>query len=210
MTKALLMAAVDFSNVDEQDFHAWQDQEHIPERLAVPGFINGQRWVGADNPKISVNTYDLENLAVLESAPYLAFAYDNASAWTKRLSPSFRRLMRSTANQLAPGDAIQPDGAQALLFNAMNIPAEHDADFNAWYLQEHLPALSKIPGVLSGRFFRSEGERSTHRYIVMYHMTAPDLPDTPEWRKAADTPWSDKVRPYFRDRVRMVCRRYTK
>ena len=208
MSKAMLIAAIDFSKVPASEFHEWQDKEHIPERLAVPGFISAQRWIGATDPNVSVNTYDLESLDVLKSPPYLAFFGDKSSALSKRIIAQCTRLMRVAANQVAPGDAIQPDGAQALLFNAMNIPAEHDADFNAWYLQEHLPALSAIPGVLCARFFRSEGERSTHRYVVMYHMTAPELPDSPAWRKAADTPWSDRVRPYFRDRVRLVCRRY--
>jgi hypothetical protein len=208
MSKAFLIAALDFSKAPGNEFHEWQDQEHIPERLAVPGFINGQRWVGAGDPKISVNTYDLENLDVLTSAPYLTFAYENASVRSKRMTGMYMRLMRVAAEQVAPGNEIQPDGAQALLFNAMNIPTEHEADFNAWYTQEHLPALAKVPGTLCARFFRSGDERSSHRYVAVYHLTAPEVPDSPAWRKAADTPWSARMRPHFQDRVRIVCRRY--
>lgn len=208
MSKAFLIAALDFSKAPGNEFHEWQDQEHIPERLRVPGFINGQRWVGADDPKISVNTYDLESLEVLTSAPYLAFAYEKSSACSKRMIGLCTRLMRVAAEQVAPGDELQPDGAGVLLFNAMNIAPEHEADFNAWYTQEHLPALTKVPGTLCARFFRSGDERSTHRYVAAYHLTGPEVPDSPAWRKAADTPWSARVRPHFRDRVRIICRRY--
>ena len=208
MAKGFLIAALNFADVPGHEFHEWQDQEHIPERLAVPGFINAQRWIGADDPKISVNTYDLESLEVLKAPEYLAFSYENSSAWSKRVIGNCKRLMRVAADQIAPGDAIQPEGAGALLFNALNILAEHDAEFHAWYTQEHLPALATVPGTLCARFFRSGDTRSTHRYLAAYHLTTTDVPDSSAWRKAADTPWSARVRPHFRDRVRIICRRY--
>src|SRR5687768_87505 len=93
MAKGFLIAALNFSKVAGNEFNDWQDQEHIPERLAVPGFINAQRWIGATDPKISVNTYDLESLDVLERPQYLAFAYENASAWSKRIIGQCARLM---------------------------------------------------------------------------------------------------------------------
>ena len=54
MAKGLLIAAMNFSDVAEDEFHDWYDTEHVPERLAVPGFINADRWIGIDNPKVSV------------------------------------------------------------------------------------------------------------------------------------------------------------
>src|SRR5215469_822967 len=67
MAKGILVAAMDFSAAPEDEFHDWYDLEHVPERLQVPGFLNGDRWIGADNPKISVATYDLDNVGVLKS-----------------------------------------------------------------------------------------------------------------------------------------------
>ena len=60
MAKGLLIAAMDFSNVAEDEFNDWYDTEHIPERQRVPGFLVCQRWIGAENPKQSVATYDLD------------------------------------------------------------------------------------------------------------------------------------------------------
>ena len=62
MAKGILIAAMDFSNVAEDEFNDWYDTEHIPERQRVPGFLVCQRWIGADNPKQSVATYDLESV----------------------------------------------------------------------------------------------------------------------------------------------------
>jgi hypothetical protein len=39
MAKGVLIAAMDFSNVAEDEFNDWYDTEHIPERQRVPGFL---------------------------------------------------------------------------------------------------------------------------------------------------------------------------
>ena len=63
MAKGILIAAMDFSDVAEDEFHDWYDLEHIPERRRVPGFINAERWIDDKNPKLSIATYDLESIA---------------------------------------------------------------------------------------------------------------------------------------------------
>ena len=74
MGRGLLVAAFDFSTAHADEFHDWYDLEHIPERQRVPGFINAERWIGTKRPTLSIATYDLDNVAVLASAPYLAVA----------------------------------------------------------------------------------------------------------------------------------------
>src|SRR5207249_5038907 len=59
MAKGILIAAMDFSAAPADEFHDWYDLEHVPERLAIPGFLNAERWIGIDNAKISLATYDL-------------------------------------------------------------------------------------------------------------------------------------------------------
>src|SRR5438128_1232862 len=87
---AAAVAAMDFSAAPIDEFHDWYDLEHIPERLAIPGFLNAERWIGIDNPKISLATYDLAEVGVLHSPPYKAVGGDNASPWTKRTA-KFRK-----------------------------------------------------------------------------------------------------------------------
>ena len=60
MAKGLLFASFDFTTAHADEFHDWYDLEHIPERLRVPGFINAERWIGDENPNITVATYDLD------------------------------------------------------------------------------------------------------------------------------------------------------
>src|SRR5262249_16258570 len=126
MAKGILIAAMDFSAAPEDEFHDWYDLEHVPERLRVPGFLNANRWIGIDNPKISVATYDLDNVNVLHSPPYLAVGGDNGSPWTKRTAKFRKGILRYEGEQVFPGDRIAPGNAAALLLIGMNVAPEHD------------------------------------------------------------------------------------
>src|SRR3984893_7896311 len=145
MAKGILIAAMDFSDVAEDEFHDWYDLEHIPERRRVPGFINAERWIDAKNPKLSIATYDLESISALTSAPYLAVAHDNGSPWTKRVTARCRRLLRYEGEQTVPGQRTAPVDAAAILLVAMNVAPEHEAELNEWYDTEHIPELAAVP-----------------------------------------------------------------
>src|SRR5260370_19060276 len=208
MAKGILIAAMDFSAAPEDEFHDWYDLEHVPERLRVPGFINADRWIGSKEPKLSLATYDLENVGVLHSPPYLAVGGENGSPWTKRTARFRNSLMRYEGEQLFPGDKTAPRDAAALLVIAMNVAPEHEAEFNEWYNTEHIPALGGVAGTLAARRYRGAG--ATQRYVALYHFASPEVPYSSEWKAAGNTPCTERMRPHFRDLLRFECRRYTR
>jgi len=208
MAKGILIAAFDFSGAHADEFHDWYDLEHLPERERVPGFLDCRRWIGATNPKYAVATYDLENLDVMKSAPYRAIAYDNLSVWSKRVTAMCKRLIRYEGVQTLPGDQLGPKNAGALLLNAMDVLPEHESEFNEWYNTEHIPALAAVPGTLCARRFRSA--EGSPRYVALYHLASADVPDSAAWKKAANTPWTEKLRPHFRNHLRIVSKAYVR
>ena len=208
MAKGILVAAMDFTGIAEDEFHDWYDTEHIPERKRVPGFIACERWIGAQNPKISVATYELDNVEVLKSAAYRAIGIDNLSVWSKRVTARVKMLMRYEGEQILPGDQTAPTGAPALLVNAMSVAPEREHEFNEWYNTEHIPALAAVPGTMCARRYRGSG--AAQRYIALYHLASPEVPDSAAWKSAANTPWTERMRPHFRDHLRIVSRRYTR
>ena len=211
MGRGLLVAAFDFSTAHADEFNDWYDLEHIPERERVPGFRACERWLGEEHPALSVATYDLDSVDVLRSKPYAAIAYGNLSVWSKRVTAMCKRLLRFEGTQVFPGDAPVPERAGALLLNAMNVAPEAEDDFNAWYDEEHLPALAAVPGTLAARRYRStENNGGTHRYVAIYHLASPDVAGSTAWKSAVNTPWSAGVRPHFRDRIRVLTRRYVR
>ena len=208
----LLVAGFDYSDAHEDEFNDWYDTEHIPERRRVAGFVNCERWVGAENPKISLATYDLEALDVLKTGAYRAIAGENLSPWSKRVTGKCKRICRFEAEQLPPGNQRAPAGAGGLMMYAMNVAPEAEAEFNAWYDEEHVPRLGAVPGCLSARRFRivTASSDGNQRYLAVYHLAIPEICSSEPWRQAANTDWTAKMRPHFRDGLRIVLRRYAR
>jgi len=206
MAKGTLIAAMRIAQVAEDEFHDWYDTEHLPERQRVPGFLLCERWLGADDPRVSVATYDLEGVAVLQGAAYRAIGGENLSPWSKRVTARVDRLMRFEGDQILPGDQLPPPSAGGLLLNAMNIAPELEAEFNEWYDKEHIPALAAVPGVLCARRFR--GTSGNRGYVALYHLAEPGVVESAEWKTARQSDWTSRLQPHFRDHLRLVLRRY--
>jgi hypothetical protein len=210
MSKGLLFASFDYSPAQEDEFNDWYDLEHVPERLRVPGFLNAQRWIGDENPKFAVATYDLETHAVLNSPAYRAVGGNNSSIWTKRVTAIAKRLLRFEGSQLLPGDVTGPAEANGLLVASMNVDPAAEAEFNEWYNSEHLPQLGAVPGVLTARRFQAAGADVEKKYLALYHLTSPEVSRSDAWSKAANTPWTAKMRPHFRDALVLRCKKYSR
>jgi hypothetical protein len=208
MAKGILLVGFDYTNAHADEFHDWYDLEHVPERQRVPGFGLCERWISVADPKQAIASYDLDSLAVLDSAPYRTIAHQNLSVWSKRVTSMCTRLIRFDGEQTLPGDANSPPGAGGLLVNAMNVDADHEAEFNEWYDHEHIPALASVPGVLAARRFRDN--KGAHRYLALYHLREPEVTTGQTWKDAASTPWTQRLRPYFRNHLRLLARRYTR
>jgi len=202
----LLVAGFNYGMVDAEEFNAWYDTEHIPERRRVPGFINAERWLGAEDARVSIATYDLQSLDVLRGAPYRAIAYENLSPWSKRMVGRCQRICRFEAEQIGPDQAAAPGAAGGLLLSAMNVAPAAEAEFEAWYAGEHVPSLRQAPGCLAARRFRVAS--GAHRYLALYHLTGPEVVASRAWSAAGTTPWALRLQPHLADRLRLVLRRY--
>ena len=81
MANGVLIAAMHRAQVPPDEFHDWYDTEHLPERQRVPGFLVCERWIGDEDGKVSVATYDLEDLAVLKGPAYCAIGDWRFCCW---------------------------------------------------------------------------------------------------------------------------------
>ena len=92
-------------------------------------------------------------------------------------------------------------------------PAKEDL-FNEVYDTEHVPLLSKVPGVISvqrlvsqpfqismGGELKAVDPSSEPRYSATYEIESPDVLTTPQWAEAVEKGrWPTEVRPYTRNR----------
>jgi hypothetical protein len=113
MKRGLLLTLTEPPPAMEEEFNAWYDQEHLAERLSIPGFRSAQRWM-ADVPQGSgkyLATYELDSAAVLQSPAYLA-RFQNQSPWSRRCLGKAVVFKRWVCEQIEPGDA-EPHAAAA-------------------------------------------------------------------------------------------------
>src|ERR1700730_11089960 len=106
--KGFLLVLMQPPPTTEEEFNAWYDTEHIPERLAVPGVETAIRFCSTTGaaPKY-LAMYDLSAASVLDSDAYRKVAGDNSSPWTRRVTGR-TNVYRSVGRQIFPGSAITP------------------------------------------------------------------------------------------------------
>jgi hypothetical protein len=95
MPKGLLLMMTDIDAADEADFNRWYEEEHLDERMRIPGFINARRFTALEGGPKYLALYDLESPDVLQSAPYRHVVGAGKSAWTQRMEGQFRNFRRN-------------------------------------------------------------------------------------------------------------------
>ena len=84
---ALLVVFTDIDSEYDADFNAWYNEEHLPERLGAPGFLDAARYQAVKGGPRYLAIYELESAAALQSAEYQRQS-QNPTEWTKRVSPT--------------------------------------------------------------------------------------------------------------------------
>ena len=67
---ALLMVWTEVPAAKEVEFNRWYNEEHLPERMAIPGFLSCARYEAVKGSPKHLAYYELGNVAVLESDAY--------------------------------------------------------------------------------------------------------------------------------------------
>lgn len=183
---ALLMLWAQVPADKEHDFNRWCDEEHLPECLAVPGFLSAGRYQAIKGGPKHLVCYELENTAVIEGPAYKE-VMAAPTPWTKHsgLSPIATTVIRNVYTMIHPKTltpAIAEAGmAPALQIGRMDVPRAVDIEWNDWYNTIYVPNYEKVPGVIRGRRYRAlEG---TPQYLTLYELEHPKVSDTAEYVK---------------------------
>ena len=121
----------------------WHTHEHLPERLAIPGFLKGSRWVALQGTPRYLVLYEVAELGTLSSAAYLA-RLNQPSAWTTKMMPHYRGMRRGLCTVLGSHGLGQGHLLRVLRFSPGAAAAE---SLPHWLLHDCLPALPGCPGI---------------------------------------------------------------
>lgn len=144
----LLSFDVDPAAVDEHD--RWHTHEHLPERLSIPGFRRGTRWVATEGGPRYMVLYEVESLATLASPAYLA-RLNAPTPWTTRIMPFYRGMTRGLCAVVGSCGHGQ-GGAAALLRFTLQEPRA--AELRGWLREHTLPRLAQAPGLGSAHLLQ--------------------------------------------------------
>jgi hypothetical protein len=76
------------------EWEDWHTTEHMPERLAIPGFLRGTRWVAESGEPSYFVLYETAALDTITSGPYLE-RLNHPSPWSLKMMPQHRNMVRS-------------------------------------------------------------------------------------------------------------------
>src|SRR5258708_17407321 len=76
------------------EWEGWHSSEHVPERLAIPGFLRGTRWVAESGEPSYFVLYEVAHLATMTGGAYLE-RLNNPTPWARRMMPHHRNMVRS-------------------------------------------------------------------------------------------------------------------
>jgi hypothetical protein len=186
----------------EAEFNRWYNEEHLAERLSIPGFLSAARYEAVRGGPKHLAYYELENVAVLESEAY-KYVQDHPTEWTRRCSPNVlgTTFIRNVYTLIHPtavtSDIAQSPRAPALQIGRMDVPPDIDGEFNTWYNTIYIPNYEKVPGVIRGRRYRAVV--GTPTYMTLYEFEHPQVSESAAWQAQRDiAPETHRIRPHMR------------
>jgi hypothetical protein len=190
--RAILAFSHDVTPGNEMDWTEWHDREHIPERLAIPGFLRLRRYVSLGPGQRFFYFYETESLDVLQSAAYLE-RLGNPTAWTKRCIQYVVNNKRTACRVSASlGHAL--GGVIAVIELG---PGAGRADaLRKWLVDTALPAALAKPGIVGAHLGEADAAATTVRTDEKKLLQTPD----------AMSRWIVMVEGVDRDTVANACR----
>lgn len=193
----------DLADADWSEYGGWFHEVHIPEKLSRPGY----RWAAH---------YRLEEgkgyLALFGGESAHTFLNPSPAQLISRQSEETRRFIRMRRNTTACilAEEVRVDGPELGLRGADGTPglvvqlgnynaasSTVEDDLGAWYAQERLPLLSRLPGCVGARkLLASVGD---YKHAILHEfasLAAREQHFEPHEAEARDpSTWMGRVRP---------------
>ena len=136
----------------EGQFDRWHITEHLPELLAVPGFLRGRRYTADSDLPRYFTLYETASVETLGSPPYLARLND-PTPWSRELFPLWRNTTRTACRVTASlGQGI--GGCMVTLELAPE--PRRDEELRGWLTELVLPRLAEHPDAVGAHLCEAD------------------------------------------------------
>ena len=136
----------------KDEFYEWHNREHMPERLGIPGFRRGRRYIALQGAPEYFNLYEADSPEVLSGQDYLQ-RLNAPTPWTTRVVASFRNVSRALCRVLYSGGVGQ--GAVMLTLR-FDVAAPAHEEIARLLRQQLLPVIVDLRGVAGVHLCRAD------------------------------------------------------
>jgi hypothetical protein len=133
------------------EWEEWHTVEHMPERLAIPGFLRGTRWVAVSGEPSYFVLYEVKELASLTGGAYLE-RLNNPTPSSLRMMPHHRNMVRSQCRVAASRGGVVARHALTVRLS----PAAGGAGELQSFLGSIASELAARPGLVGAHVLRHE------------------------------------------------------
>ncbi len=217
--RVTMMFRADVPAAIESAWNQWHNK-HLSARINIPGIISGRRFRSIhDEPKYMV-IYDYNNVGVLTSDAYLqlrdkegTLSADSFEAIT--MQQNLPNSCRSLYRQIYPEEEYRVPNTEFILAVGHDVPPEKEEEFNAWYNTERIPAMTRVPGVVTARrlafvdmqFPERSGARFWGpKYAALYDIESEKVFRSDAFLRAQVSPWTAYIDRWCICRFRLEAR----
>jgi hypothetical protein len=128
----------------------WHTHEHLPERLSIPGFVRGTRWVALQGQPRYLVLYEVEHLDTLSSEAYLE-RLNHPTPWTAKMMPHYHGMARGFCSVVASTGLGMGHVGLLVRFKPAS---DAESRLLEWLRQDILAVLPQRPGLGSVQVLR--------------------------------------------------------
>lgn len=165
----------DITPSGRDNFYAWHGNEHMLERVSIPGFLRGRRYVSIKGAPEFFNLYETESPETVRSAAYLK-RLNHPTPWTLKSLPDFRNVSRSLC---AVALSLGPGGGGLIGTVRYSVRDGQEEEHQRYLASKLLPQLAQTNGVAGCHLLRADQAASAVKTIEKNVRTEDNL--IPPW-----------------------------
>ena len=132
-------------------YQQWHNCEHVPERVSIPGFLEGRRYRSMSDAPHFLMFYECEATSTLASDAYMA-ALNAPTPWTREALQHFRNPVRSIYSRIASAGAREKFAAPYVTSLRFDLPEGGEAE----YAERWVRAACEAESVERVRLYRAD------------------------------------------------------
>ena len=140
----------------KDNFYEWHNREHMPERVGIPGFRRGRRYIALQGTPEYFNLYEADSPEVLSGQDYLQ-RLNAPTPWTREVVASFRNVARGICRVLYSAGVGQ--GAVMLTLR-FDLSPDAQAGIARLLRAQILPTIVDLRGITGVHLCRADEDAS--------------------------------------------------